>query len=74
MATVAREKFSSQAAPEVLTALRKIAATDVFLRITGWRIGRAPSDIYRDFMAMFDSGTFDIAHLERWLRRIAKRR
>lgn len=50
------------------------AATDVFLRINGWRIGRAPSDIYRDFMAMFDSGTFDIAHLERWLRRIAKRR
>lgn len=28
MATVAREKFSSQAAPEVLTALRKIAATE----------------------------------------------
>jgi hypothetical protein len=28
MATVAREKFSSQAAPDVLAALRKIAATE----------------------------------------------
>lgn len=44
------------------------AAVDVFLRINGHRIQRAPMDIYPDMMRMFDSGTFDIAHLEPWLR------
>lgn len=44
------------------------AATDVFLRVNGWRMHRRPMQIYSEMMEMFDSGTFDIAHLEPWLR------
>ena len=47
------------------------AATDVFLRINGWRLQREPGAIYAEMMQMFDVGTFDIAHLEPWLRRFA---
>jgi death-on-curing protein len=47
------------------------AATDVFLRINGWRLQQAPMNIYSDMMRLFDSGTFDIAHLEPWLRGMA---
>ncbi|MET3106869.1 death-on-curing protein [Oxalobacteraceae bacterium GrIS 2.11] len=47
------------------------AATDTFLRINGWRLKRAPTTIYAEMMQMFDSGTFDIAHLEPWLRSFA---
>jgi death on curing protein len=44
------------------------AAVDVFLRINGRRIKKAPMEIYADMMRMFDSGNFNIAHLEPWLR------
>jgi death-on-curing protein len=44
------------------------AAADVFLRINGWRLQRAPKQIYSEMMQMFKSGTFDITHLEPWLR------
>jgi death on curing protein len=44
------------------------AATDIFLRINGFRINKAPMDIYSDMMTMFDTGTFNIAHIEPWLR------
>lgn len=44
------------------------AAADVFLRINGYRIRRAPLDIYQDMMHMFDTSTFNIAHIEPWLR------
>ncbi|WP_408596015.1 type II toxin-antitoxin system death-on-curing family toxin [Limnohabitans sp.] len=47
------------------------AVVDVFLRINGWRLKRASSRIYQEMMQMFDSGTFDIAHLEPWLRSFA---
>ena len=47
------------------------AATDVFLRINGWRLRGAPMEIYAEMMIMFESGTFDIAHLEPWLRQKA---
>ena len=47
------------------------AATDVFLRINGWQLKRAPMQIYPEMMQMFDSGTFDIAHLDPWLRSFA---
>lgn len=43
------------------------ASTDVFLRINGWCLQRAPMQIYAEMMQMFESGTFDIAHLEPWL-------
>jgi death on curing protein len=44
------------------------AATDIFLRINGSRINKPPMDIYSDMMKMFDTGTFNIAHIEPWLR------
>lgn len=48
------------------------AAADVFLRINGWRLQHASLQIYSEMMQMFDSGTFDIAHLDPWLRRFAR--
>lgn len=47
------------------------AAADVFLRINGWRLQRAPMQIHAEMMQMFESGTFDIAHLDPWLRTFA---
>lgn len=47
------------------------AAADVFFRINGWRLKRAPMQVYPQMMAMFESGTFDIAHLDPWLRSFA---
>ncbi|WP_240342319.1 type II toxin-antitoxin system death-on-curing family toxin [Methylococcus sp. EFPC2] len=37
------------------------AATDIFLRINGYRINHAPMAIYADMMRMFETGTFDAA-------------
>lgn len=48
------------------------AAADVFLRINGWRLHRAPLQIHVEMMQMFEAGSFDIAHLEPWLRGFAK--
>lgn len=47
------------------------AAADVFLRIHGWRLQRAPLQIHGEMMQMFESGRFDIAHLDPWLRSFA---
>ena len=47
------------------------AAADVFLRINGWRLQRAPLLIHAEMNQMFESGTFDIAHVEPWLRGFA---
>ncbi|NMV37881.1 type II toxin-antitoxin system death-on-curing family toxin [Ralstonia insidiosa] len=44
------------------------AVTDVFLRINGYRIQGDPMVIHADLMRLFDSGSFDLAHLEPWLR------
>ena len=46
------------------------AATDIFLRINGYRISSEPMIIYADMMQMFETGTFDLAHLEPWLRKL----
>jgi death on curing protein len=48
------------------------AAADVFLRINGWRLQREPMQIHAEMIQMFDSGTFNIARLEPWLRSFAK--
>ena len=45
------------------------AATDIFLRINGYRISSEPMTIYADMMQMFETGTFDQIHLEQWLRK-----
>lgn len=47
------------------------AAADVFLRINGCRLHRAPMQIHSEMIQMFESGTFDIAHLDPWLRSFA---
>lgn len=47
------------------------AATDIFLRINGWRLKREPMQIYQQMVQMFESGTFNIAHIEPWLRSFA---
>jgi death on curing protein len=47
------------------------AAADVFLRINGWRLHRPPMQIHAEMMQMFEAGTFDIAHLDPWLRGFA---
>ena len=47
------------------------AAADVFLRINGWRLQRAPMQIHAEMIEMFETGIFDIAHLDPWLRGFA---
>lgn len=47
------------------------AATDVFLRVNGWRLARAPHNIYDQMMGFFETGTFDLEHLDPWLRSFA---
>ena len=47
------------------------AAADVFLRINGWSLQRAPLLIHAEMIQMFESGTFDMAHVEPWLRAFA---
>ena len=47
------------------------AAADVFLRINGWRLQRPPMQIYKEMMQMLETGTFDVADLEPWLRGFA---
>lgn len=47
------------------------AATDVFLRINGWRLQHSPMQIHAEMIQMFEAGTFDIAHLDPWLRGFA---
>jgi death-on-curing protein len=47
------------------------AAADVFLRINGWRLQRSPMQIHAEMIAIFETRTFDIAHLEPWLRGFA---
>lgn len=48
------------------------AAADVFLRINGWRLQREPMQIHAEMIQMFETGTFNIAHLEPWLRAFAR--
>jgi death on curing protein len=48
------------------------AATDVFLRINGWRLQRSPMQIHAEMIQMLEAGTFDIAHLDPWLRAFAQ--
>ena len=48
------------------------AATDVFLRINGYRFTSNSQQVYASMMNFFDTGTFKLATLEPWLREIAK--
>ena len=58
---------------QIITRKRvAFAAADVFLRINGWRLHRAPMQIHDELIQMFESGTFDFAHSEPWLRGFAE--
>jgi len=46
------------------------AATDIFLRMNSFRINCESMIIYVDMMQMFETDTFDFAHLEPWLRKL----
>ena len=48
------------------------AAADVFLRVNGWRLRRKPATVFGQMMRLFGEGTFDVAHLEPWLRGFAR--
>lgn len=48
------------------------AATDVFLRINGYRFISSSQQIYTSMIKFFDTGTFKMATLEPWLREIVK--
>jgi death-on-curing protein len=45
------------------------AATDVFLRVNGFRIDGQSLRIHSEIIAMLENGTFEFANLEPWLRR-----
>jgi death on curing protein len=44
------------------------AAADVFLRLNGLRISGASTALHADMLRMFETRSFDFAHLEPWLR------
>lgn len=48
------------------------AATDVFLRINGYRLQANSQAIYKQMMAWFEQHEFQLAHIERYLREVAK--
>jgi death on curing protein len=45
---------------------------DVFLRVNGWRIHAKPVAIHKWMVRAISAGTFDLAHIEPWLRRNAR--
>jgi len=48
------------------------AATDVFLRINGYRFTLKSKEIHDAMMMFFDTGTFKLATIEPWLRKNVK--
>ena len=45
-----------------------VAVMGAFLRINGQRIRGPSGDIHAGLMRMLETATFDLAHLEPWLR------
>lgn len=43
-------------------------ATDVFLRLNGWKLRVEATDAYAFLMARFESGSCDFEHLLPWIR------
>lgn len=48
-------------------------ATDVFLRLNGWRLAVEAQPAYAFLMERFESGTFDFEHLLPWIRGALRR-
>ena len=66
-----RRYVANRAGPGIPGQDHAFAAADVFLRINGWRLHRAPMQIHAEMIQMFETGTFDIAYLDPWLRSFA---
>jgi death-on-curing protein len=47
------------------------AVTDVFLRINGWRLRRPPMQIHQEMIDFFETGRFEYAVIDAWLREFA---
>jgi death-on-curing protein len=47
------------------------AATDVFFRINGWQLRRAPMQIHAEMLQLLETSTFEHAHIDPWLREFA---
>jgi death-on-curing protein len=43
----------------------------MFLRINDWQLQRPPMQIHAEMIRMLETGTFDTARLDPWLRAIA---
>ena len=44
-------------------------ATDVFLRLNGWKLQVEPTDSHAFLIGLLEAGTADFEHLEPWIRR-----
>lgn len=49
------------------------AVVDTFFRINGYVLRDTSNSIHIEMIEMFDSGTFNLAHLEPWLRSISSK-
>ena len=43
-------------------------ATDVFLRMNGWKLRVDPDEAHRFLIGMLEAGTCDFEHLARWIQ------
>lgn len=43
-------------------------ATDVFLRLNGWKLAVQPREAYAHLMDLLETGRCDFVHLLRWMR------
>lgn len=50
------------------------AATDVFLRVNGWRIRAKPMTIHKWMVGLLEAKNFNIATIEPWLRAHVEKR
>lgn len=48
------------------------AATDVFLRINGFKLNRKPSQIYAEIISMLDNRELTLVNVDAWLRGFAQ--
>jgi death-on-curing protein len=44
-------------------------ATDVFLRLNGWRLDVDPHEAHRLIIGLLETGQADLEHLRDWIRR-----
>ena len=50
------------------------AATDVFLRINGFKLNRKPAQIYAEIISMLDNRQLTLVNVEAWLRSFTSER